>query len=273
MIILDFYGGSHGHFLEYVINTYIFNGNRVDNLISSLGTCHGAVNNSDYEKTRTVYCGHYTQFNKSDIILPTKVVTISVDSAFANICYQINVETRAGDIPHETKVELHPAHIKKYPHLLRNAYYSKYSEPELGYCLPNKLEESWKLKNIPTYNVSMESLYNIQDFYATLKKLSNFLKHTFNPDPELAHLWQKFVNSNQGLQSWKKTTDIIKHALLNEPIDFELSILDQALVNYHLTQSLGIHDGALFDQDIYPTNSQQIWQEIQYQIETFDSRF
>jgi hypothetical protein len=31
-IYLDFFSGSHGHFLEYVINTWLFKGPCVDNI-------------------------------------------------------------------------------------------------------------------------------------------------------------------------------------------------------------------------------------------------
>ena len=55
--------------------------------------------------------------------------------------------------------------------------------------------------------------------------------------------------------------------------DFTSDIWTQALLNYLLSQSIGICDGVLFDKDNYPSNSSQIYQIAQQYICDFDSRF
>jgi len=272
MILLDFYGGTHGHFLEYIINTYIFPGNRVDNLLTELGTSHNAVKNVDYGATRIVRCGHYSQLNLS-VPDPECVITISVDSEFENICYQINVECRSGDIPQEIKQNNIPESIRNSKHQLRNAYYSKFSESSLSYQLPTNLTEHWQSRCVPAFNVPMSSLYDFRSFYVVLKNLSNFLNHTFNPDPGLAILWQKFIDLNHGVNAWTKTTDVVKQSLLNLDQTFESTVIEQALINYHLTKIIGIQDGPLFEHDQYPTHTKQIGDIIQDYINNFDSRF
>jgi hypothetical protein len=272
LILLDFHSGSHGHFLEYVVNTYIFSGHRVDNLITDLGTCHNAVKNTDYQHTRRIRCGHYSEFGLATPKF-SQVVTISVGGQFANICYQINVECRAGDIPQEKKKQTIPESIRNSAGQLRNNYYSKFLDPSLGYPAPNNLQQQWKSKNIPVFDVPMHALYSLTDFYSVLHNLANFLNHTFNPDPSLAQLWQNFILKNHGVQAYEKAKNLVKHALSNEFVVFEASIIEQALINYYLSQCIGMHDGPLFDSDKYPTTTQQIWQIIQNHIQTFDQRF
>jgi hypothetical protein len=56
--LIDFHGATHGHFLEYIINTWIYQGSRVDNVFTELGTCHNPGNNPALltEQTGKFYC-------------------------------------------------------------------------------------------------------------------------------------------------------------------------------------------------------------------------
>ena len=51
--LLDFWDGPHGHFLEYVINCWIFDCPRVPNLFTHTRACHGAKN-KNLTKNHTV---------------------------------------------------------------------------------------------------------------------------------------------------------------------------------------------------------------------------
>jgi hypothetical protein len=63
MIAIDFYSGSHGHFLEYVINTYIFKGSKIKNIFTDLGTSHLIRDDISYMDQRMVEARHYSEFN------------------------------------------------------------------------------------------------------------------------------------------------------------------------------------------------------------------
>ena len=102
MILLDFYSGSHGHFLEYLINVYIFQCPLVDKFFTNLGTSHGIRNSSNYMNSRLIVAGHYSEFN-IPIADPTSVVRIQLNSDYGKAIYQINVDCRTGDIPTEKK--------------------------------------------------------------------------------------------------------------------------------------------------------------------------
>jgi hypothetical protein len=266
-IFLDFFSGSHGHFLEYVINAYIFKGPRVANFFTELGASHGIRHDPDYMSNRVVGAAHYTEFKIDVPETPTQVVRISVASQIEKIIYQINIMHRSGDMPVEKKIMLVPESVRNNKHQLRLDHFSKLNDK--GYSLPG----NWRWNNIPSYEFAMGSLFDLCDFHIELKKLAHFLNHSFSPDESLAELWQEFMQRNQGWNYWKKSHDLITRSLANENFEFDADIWTQALLNYWLSQSIGICDGVLFDADTYPSNTNQIYQIVQQYICDFDNRF
>ena len=266
MIALDFFSGSHGHYLEYIVNTYIFNGPRVDNIFTELGTSHGIRHDVNYMNFRLVEASHYTEFDIPSEE-PSKVVRISIDSDLENICYQINVFCRAGDIPAENKLLHIPEHIHSNKQLLRNDLYSKLID--CGHRIPDK----WKWNNLPHFNFSMGNLYDITNLYQTLNELAHFLEHSFNPDDSLYKLWKKFMKTNHGWLYWQTATDLLEKSLSNTDFEFESDAWTQALVNFLLKKTVGINDGFLHSVVDYPSNTATIYQIIQNHVENFDQNF
>lgn len=266
--LLDFYSGSHGHFLEYLINTYIFRKPKVKNIFTELGTSHGIREDQTYMKNRVIKDGHYTEFNyPADT--PDKLIRITINTAMEKVVYQINVDSRAGEIPQDKKMELMADKFKKNTAMLRNNYYSKLTDVEHGYPLPT----NWRWTDVPGFEIPMGSLYNLNELYSSLKQSAEFLSHSFNPDPSLVELWQKFINLNQGVQIWKKCSNLVENALAAQECAFSSSVQEQALINYLLTQTIGICSGPLFDSNDYPQNTLELFQEIHSYITQFDNRF
>ena len=266
MILLDFYSGSHGHFLEYLINVYIFRCPRVDKIFTNLGTSHGIRNSSDYMNSRLIVAGHYSEFNiqTGD---PTSVVRIQLNSEYSKAIYQINVDCRAGDIPTEKKKQDIPANIQSIPHLLRNDYFSKLKFPEYGYIMP----EEWRWSDSARiYDFPMESLFDLTTLYSEMHKLSNFLNHSWNPDISLASIWKEFIDANHGVQAWKKCKNILEMSLANTPMVFTCTPWEEALLTLLVEQSIG---AILFKTNDFPQNTQEICQAIQQYIDTFDIQY
>lgn len=266
MIALDFFSGSHGHFLEYIVNTYIFNGPRVDNVINDMGTSHNIRHNVDYMNFRLVEARHYTEFDLSSEE-PDSVVRISVESDFENICYQINAFCRAGDIPAEKKLLYIPKYIHASKHLLRNDLYSKLID--CGYVRPG----NWRWNNALSFNFPLSDLYNINSLYQTLNKLAHFLNHSFSPDDSLYKLWAQFMKKNHAWLYWQTATNLLEKSLSNSDFEFEADLWTQALLNFLLKKTVGIDDGILHNTDDYPSNTAIVYQIIQQHIEIFDQKF
>ena len=116
----------------------------------------------------------------------------------------------------------------------------------------------------------MESLFDLTALYSEMRKLSIFLNHSWNPDVSLAMIWKEFIEANHGVQSWKKCKNILEMSLANNPLEFDCTPWEQALLNLMLQQSIG----CLLDKtNDFPRNTQEIYQTIYQYIETFDSQF
>lgn len=267
-MLLDFFSGSHGHFLEYVINTWFFDAPRIPNIFTNLGTCHGIRTHQSYQQQKIVCGGHYSEFNWSATV-PHKLIRISINSDWANYIYQINVMTRAGDIPIEKKILLTPQIVRNTPRLYRNEWFSKFNFVGNGYRLPGQ----WRWNNIEAFEFRLESLFDIVEFYQELRKLSAYLQQSFKPDEELGRLFQSFLDKNQGWQYWQKAKQIADQTLLGNTMSFDSNEILQALINSLLAQSVGVFDGNLFDADEYPTDTLQIQKVIQQHLLTFDQKF
>lgn len=269
MMLLDFFSGSHGHFLEYVINSWLFKGPRVKkNIFTHTGACHGPHKNLTYLKNRIICADHYSEFNKT-IQDPSKVVRITINKNWAQWIYQINVMSRAGDIPIDKKLELIPPSIRSSPALLRNQWYAKFNFAENGYNVPN----NWRWPNVPYYSFPMESLFDQTDFLRELYQLSKFLEITFSPDHELTNLLDQFLEKNQGWQYYKISKQLVVDTFNGKSTSFDSDEITQALINTMLSESVGMFDGALFEDNEYAINTDQVWQQVSHHLKSFDSKF
>jgi len=268
MVNLDFFSGSHGHFLEYVINTWIFKGPRVPNIFTEHGSCHRIRNDTAYMAHRIVKAAHYTEFNIPQIISP-KLIRININQDWANWIYQINVMSRAGDIPLEKKIKSTPESVRNSPAKFRNEWYAKFNSTVDGYPLPGH----WRWPDAAVFEFGMESLFDLVEFYNELYRLAEYLEMTFVPDQELSDLLEEFLAKNQGWQYYKKCKHLVHAAIAGNNIEFFSDEILQALINSLLSKSLGIFDGELFDDDSYPTTTCQVWTAADQHLKTFDQRF
>jgi hypothetical protein len=268
MVYLDFFSGSHGHFLEYVINTWLFKGPRVSNIFTEHGSCHRIRNDTEYMAHRIVKSAHYTEFNILQNV-PNKLIRININQDWTNWIYQINVMSRAGDIPLEKKIKSTPESVRCSPAKLRNEWYAKFNSSVDGYSLPN----NWRWSDTAVFEFNMESLFNLVEFYNELYRLAEFLEITFVPDQELSDLLEEFLTRNQGWQYYKESKRLVHDVIAGNNIEFFSNEISQALINSLLSKSVGIFDGELFDNDSYPTTTCEIWNMVDQHLKTFDQRF
>lgn len=269
-MIIDFFSGSHGHFLEYVINTWMFGGPRVHDVFTPLGACHGIRVDKKYMDHRIICAQHFTEKNLlPSMIDPDRIVVITIDSEWGNLLYQINIMCRAGDIPIEEKMLHIPNEVRTNVKNLRNEWYSKFGSKDHGYQLPSQ----WKWKSTDIHKFPMESMFDIQEFYQQLQKTASYLNITFSPDQELATLVQNFWARNQGWQYFNQAKNIVQAILLGHHVNFQSDEILQGLINSMLSRSIGIFDGSLFASDSYPNSSTDIAKIVRQHVENFDRRF
>ena len=259
MIRIDFHGSTHGHFLEFVINKFIMQIDISDyNIFNENGAAH--VRSEEYLKKRLVECGHYSNAN---INLSTEepLIRIDIDSncdrdfyiAFVNLLY------RAGDVGLTRQIDDSISEeIKKNPVALRNNFFAKFNERDL-YA---KHYKSFKPSSSTIFVFPFLAFYSWTEFNKKLSDLSKFLNQLYFPDSNLFKLWTRFIELNQGINSFNKIEKILEKIFSNEDFDFECLFFEEAFLNYNLSKICRIFDGVLFEQK-YPTNTKQIYKILQ----------
>ena len=263
MIKIDFHGSTHGHFLEYVSNVYIM---RTNPGKSTLFNSNGAAHNADaeYRFNRLVECGHYSS-NNLPISDNDTVIRITIDSNNDELFFiaVTNLIYRAGDVGVEKQLLSIPIEVRNDPIEFRNNWYSKFNERDL-YIL--EYEKFCSLKQ-ETFNFPFSSFYSFSVFYKTLDRLAKFLNQRWFPDQSLYHLWKEFIDKNQGWQSHIKCSKILENIMGNIPMNIDCTIIEQGWINYNLSKMCRIYSGDVFNNIEYPTNTEQIYRDIQQQLE------
>jgi hypothetical protein len=266
--VVDFFGASHGHFVDYVLNVWIYQGHRVPKVFTDLGTSHVPFKDQNYHGSRQIFQGHYTESNLGHFT-PKKIVRISIDQDWAKWIYQINVMCRVADIPLEESIKLIDTEVRQQPRMLRNQWYSKFIDDSHAHTYPG----NWRWQSIPAFDFGMEKLYDLYNFYNTMYNCAEYLGMRFCPDIELAQLWQEFIQRNQGWQIYTKCKTIVDQVLSGIDAPITTNEIEQALINAMLSKTVYIFDGPLFEENQYPNSTAEIWDKIQQHLVAFDQRF
>lgn len=265
MIKIDFHGSTHGHFLEYVTNVYIMQTEPSKVSIFKPPTYSAHAPDKDYLDHRIIECGHFSNpiykitINKEDILIRIRVDPRNDDMffiAFSNLLY------KAGDVGFENQMLSIPDSVSNNPVAMRNIWYSKFNERE---TFANYYNEFADVNN-PVFNFSFSAFFSFKDFCAELSKLSVFLDQVFCPDWLLYNLWTDFIKVNQGWQSHLKCTHLLENILSNTPSEINCTVVEQGWINYNLSKICRLYSGPVFDDDIYPINTQQVYTIIQDHI-------
>jgi hypothetical protein len=278
MITIDFAPGHHGHFLEYVVNNYIFKISApVDNLFQQSGAAHNININSVYQEKKIVSSGHYSS---GDYRLPkntVQVITIKHDPSLdfvllVNIYHRCHPLAVTGlDLNIDVIRKLHSdAMFKTNATVLeyRNNWFAKLAERHVARA------ESTTATELPVFEFNYNSFFCLENFIEHLQKLADFLNMTFEYNWSFVELYQKFISLNQGyqkhLQAEKLIDDIINNRYTSiDQADWQI----QAYINYKLSKLFKIYNGTLHDTECYPSNTQEIYQLILQFVQSYDSQF
>lgn len=262
MIKIDFHGSTHGHFLEYVSNVYIMQTDPgAGELFNSLGAAHAV--DDVYFKNRQIVCGHYSSDNLI-VEITDQVIRITLDStddrqffiALTNLIY------RAGDVGFEKQMLSIPDSIRQDSIVYRNNWYSKFNERHSYSDFYNKFNEIFQ----PVFEFPFESFYSFPEFCKKLNEMAVFLNQTFFPDKSLFELWEKFIKMNQGFQSYNKCNTILENIFANRDMAIGCTVIEQGWINYNLSKMCRMYNGSMFEQPQFPTNTQEIYQEIEHHL-------
>lgn len=261
-IKIDFHGSTHGHFLEYVSNVYIM---QTDPGASQLFNANGASHAVDsvYLKNREIICNHYSskniKFNNDDCIIR---ITIDPTDDRQFFIALTNLMYRAGDAGLERQLLKIPNNVRQDLVAYRNEWYSKFNERHLYSDFYKKFAKI----NQPVFEFPFDAFYNFSKFCKNLNEMAAFLNQTFFPDQSLFVLWKKFIEMNQGVQSYNKCNTILENIFANCDTTIDCTVIEQGWINYNLSKICRIYNGSMFEQEQFPTNPQSIYQEIKQHL-------
>lgn len=272
---IDFAPGLHGHFLELVVNKYIYG---IDfntiKVFQTSGAVHAININETYQKNKLANHGHYSSFN---ICYPQSVDSvIFIDHAseldvvlLTNIYYRCHPDSvSVEDFDVQQIIDLHKNLLLHDSNLgLRNNWFAKLSERHFEH--PSKQPNT----NLPIYKFPYKSFFNLIDFCKELKKLSKFLDETFKFDSSLVALWNEFINRNQGWALYNHGNALIEKMLNEESLDIPDDWKLHAFINFQLSKLFDLYDGDLFDNEIYPATTLDLFEIVNNHIKNFDNRW
>jgi hypothetical protein len=280
MTVIDFAPGQHGHFLEYVVNKYIFNINAsipTNNLFQSSGAAHNINNSLEYQKRKIVFSGHYSSFNFTYPDQAEKIIWIdhapNLDFILlTNIYHRCHPNAVNG-----TEVNIHEItqlhqdamfDADQTLQSLRNNWYTKLQERHF---------EQTKLKNntnLPVFDFKYSSFFSLAAFIEHLQQLADFLNFTFVYNQSFVELYQKFIEVNQGYNQYCKALRIVDAILTNQSClidqqDWQL----QAYINHQLSKLFKIYDGVLHDRNDYPSDTLILHNLVVEFVNNYDNIF
>ncbi len=276
LIALDFGPGLHGHFLEYVLNRYIFKVDaNVSSIFQSSGACHTINTDNTYQQNKLVDRGHFSSLNTPYPGSAEKIIFIQHDPdldfiLLTNVYYRCHPDGMQ-------VVDFNAKHIEELQKSmmfhgsdaeLKNNWYTKLNERHFDYA------EKQPNTSLPVHRFDYASFFNLEFFLLEIKKTANFLNHTFAYDTSLSSLWIEFLQKNQGYNTWQKAATVFRQIVSGQqyPIDNDWKI--HAYINHKISKIFSLYDHPkLFSLENYPSNTKEVHNIIIDHIENFDKQW
>lgn len=271
---IDFFGGTHGNFLELMINLFIYQIDYDDDqLFNQNGACHNKNTNSTY--IPRIKCNHWSYnnipFNNNDSVIEIRCAEKDMLVALSNSLLRAGNEVidildlENGTI--EKLSSLPKANLllndlikeygrqSNYPRsVIRNYFYSKFDNPDFGINLFNNFHHQGSTLTFP-----FDAFFNLEDFFLNLNKCAFFLNMNFYPTDRTVKIWEKFIEVNQGYHSQQKCNQIIHYVLTNQSMDIsDVNLVEEAWILYRLSQIFRCYDHPLLNADQFVTNTAEI---------------
>lgn len=269
---IDFFGGLHGNYLELVINVFIdqlsFNLKR--SMFNENGACHLKNDYPDYRPiTKSNHWSYFSlPFDNDDFVIrivpEKKDLLIGVTNSFLRAGdQQVDIKNLEKDTIEKmkkfTKLESNLHQIqqdhgirKDYPRSkIRNYFYSMFHDDENGINLYNSFDPDTKIY----HEFPFRAFFNHTDFLIELNRIAKFVNLEFRPTADLWTLHNEFLSKNQGYHSELKCQKIIESIFSHKSIPLDLNLIEEAWINYQLSQIVDFYDEDFLNTDQYPTNT------------------
>jgi len=273
---IDFFGGLHGHYLELVVNVFIWqNGFDVNRpMFTDTGACHVKNSCSGYRSIVKAYHWSYynVPFDHNDrvvrIVPSQKDMLIAVSNSFLRAGDQ-TVDLEEFEIDTINKLKQLPkaqpfldmilkefGERSVYPRSqMRNYFYSMFENTEYGYDMYSEFDPATP-NDIHVFPFS--AFFDWTQFYLELNKIANFQNLNFYPTVHLSKLHQEFLKVNQGYHSQIKCNQVLEDILAGKNTPIKLNIIEEAWIAHQLVNIFRCYDLPILIQDQFPTNTKEL---------------
>lgn len=271
---VDFFGGTHGNFLELMLNLFVYQLEfDHDSLFNVNGACH--VKNHSPSYVPTIKCNHYSFFNlpfeptdqvieihckENDMLIAiSNSLTRASDQAIDITNLEKSTISKLAKLPKASGLlkDLINEHGKQenYPRsVIRNYFYSKFDDPANGIDQFNNFKHAGDKHTFP-----FDAFFDLEKFYLELNKCAFFLNRNFYPTQRTVDIWQKFLEINQGYQSHIKCQKILYCILCNKDMDIsDLNLIEEAWILYKISRMFRCYDHPLLNVDTFVNNTLEI---------------
>jgi len=272
---IDFFGGLHGNYLELIVNIFIdqnkFNHDRP--FFNHLGACHLKNSYNDYKAITKAAHWSWTNvpFGVDDrviqIVPENNDMLIGVTNSFLRAGDQtldiINLEKNTiSKLSTQPKLKNNLNQIisdfgyqTDYNRSgLRNYFYSMFHDPENGINQYRSFDQSVN----HVYRFPFRALFDWSLFLNELNNISKFVDLEFVFNSKLVDLHSEFLQHNQGYHSELKCKKIIEAVLLNQSMNIDLNLIEEAWINYQFATMFNIYDHDMLINNQYPANTLEL---------------
>lgn len=259
IIPIDFVGGTHGHFLEYVLNGF-FGFTPINKLpFTDIGTSH--KKSKEYLDSRIFiakhwhepqYVEHLTKYKKcinivfreEDLLTVGSISLLrSSDSNIHNNLLENNTVSKLKNSQYEFLLnEIFSAYpfldqkndnIPRY--VLREFYKFSFRYPEKNGLWKKLNDQLLACPKKDCFNIQVTDLYNINKFVKTIHNLEEWLNLSFRFDEEFYKIHDLFINKVQFLND-KRICDLIINDVIEarDCIIPSLNLFQESYINAQL---------------------------------------
>lgn len=279
MIPLDFVPGTHGHFLEIILNqTYGFTSVEFDPF-TNLGTSHRRP--ESYLKSRQIICNHWFDNCPSKLSQSSKVIRIVFDQDDLLLVSSLSL-LRSSDL----NINNNTLHIdtvnklnnREYRHMLASIYQSyDFLDPTNPNIPRNVLREFYKfgfrtpsingiwgklqeMISIPTHNefrIDLKKIYVLEDLIRVLETLGSWLDRPVQIGDWLTNTHSKFISKIPYLGHRSICENLIQCIVNQDLVTIPpLSLMQESYINGRLEDIF--KKEMPFQQDLYFTNTEDV---------------
>lgn len=272
-VYIDYYPGTHGHFLEFLINRFLFKDPRYANFnpFEKNGRVHQKPNQHNY-KVEKVKPSHFSAFDINGILTDFDcVIQINADYHkhsyiwLYNILSRTPISTNYSSTVEDFNTWLINTHYSNYVNNkvseIRNMIYTNCLHPETYF---QSVFKGFKHVEKNFFIFEFDNFFNFDKLSSSIIGISKFLH--LDDDIDLIgvrKIWQQFISKSGGHYSKIQVDNFFNSIVNNKNSQCHLNLIEQGYLNSLITKKYNIHAGiSIFSSDEYPTSSMLIKKEI-----------